>query len=152
VFCAGVLYHHPSPFDLLAALRKMCGQLLILRTSTIPEIGGLPHAAVFFPMLGPEDRRLWNLESLGLLNQVGISGAFEPREGYGNWFWGLTPSCLESLLRTAGFQVEMRATEAFVQTVICSPVETAFRHELPEEEAARELGAAISGAGIARPA
>jgi hypothetical protein len=83
---------------------------------------------------------------------VGISGAFEPREGYGNWFWGLTPSCLESLLRTAGFQVEMRATEAFVQTVICSPVETAFKHELPEEEAARQLGAAISGAGIARPA
>jgi len=25
VFCAGVLYHHPSPFDLLASLRRICG-------------------------------------------------------------------------------------------------------------------------------
>jgi len=37
VFCAGVLYHHPSPFDLLVALRRICRETLILRTSTIPR-------------------------------------------------------------------------------------------------------------------
>ncbi len=42
VFCAGVLYHHPSPFDLLVALRRICKKTLILRTSAIPEIKGLP--------------------------------------------------------------------------------------------------------------
>jgi hypothetical protein len=152
VFCAGVLYHHPSPFDLLVALRRMCAQTLILRTSSIPEIDGLPNAAVYFPMLEPKDRHLWNLKSLGLLRQVGITDGFEPREGYGNWFWGMTPSCLISLLKTAGFRVEHQATEAFAQTFICSPVEVPFAHRLPDEDESRSIADAVSEAGIARPA
>jgi hypothetical protein len=152
VFCAGVLYHHPSPFDLLVALRRMCGQTLILRTSTIPEIPGLPNAAIYYPMLKPQDRQLWNLSSLGVRRQVGITDGFEPQEGYGNWFWGLTPSCLKSLLETAGFQVDFRATEAFAQTYICSVVDIPFAHRLPDEVEARQIAEAISEAGIAQPA
>jgi hypothetical protein len=152
VLCAGVLYHHPSPFDLLVALRRICGKTLILRTSTIPEIKKMPNAAIYFPMLSPDDRRLWDLASLGLSKQVGITDGFEPHAGYGNWFWGLTPSCLESLLKTAGFRVDTRATEAFVQTLICSPVDVPFSHRLPDESEARSLGAAISAKGAARPA
>ncbi|MBK5189314.1 MAG: hypothetical protein JJD97_13815, partial [Gemmatimonadaceae bacterium] len=83
VLCAGVLYHHPAPFDLLVALRQLCRKTLILRTSTIPEMPGLPNAAVFYPMLADRDRRLWNLSSLGLLHQAGISEAFAPEQGYG---------------------------------------------------------------------
>jgi hypothetical protein len=152
VFCAGVLYHHPSPFDLLVALRRICGETLILRTSTIPEMRGLPNAAVYFPMLDENARSLWNLSSLGVLHQTGISDQFQPREGYGNWFWGLTPSCVESLLRTAGFRVDHRSTEAFAQTFVCSAVASPFDHRLPGEEEARALAAEISAAGIARPA
>ncbi|MGH2524463.1 MAG: class I SAM-dependent methyltransferase [Anaerolineales bacterium] len=152
VFCAGVLYHHPSPFDLLVALRQMCGQTLILRTSTIPEIQGLPNAAVYFPMLNERDRKLWDLRSLGVPRQVGIAEGFEPDQGYGNWFWGLTPSCLVALLETSGFQVVERATEAFVQTVICTPVDVPFEHHLPDERESRRMAAAISAAGLARPA
>ncbi|TGD81402.1 DUF1698 domain-containing protein [Hymenobacter wooponensis] len=152
VFCAGVLYHHPSPFDLLVALRKVCSKTLILRTSTIPEVKGLPNAAVYFPMLSAEQRKLWNLSSLGLLNQVGITNGFEPEEGYGNWFWGLTPSCLESLLITAGFKVEQRFTEPFAQTVICSVIAPPFVHELPNELDAKRSAEAISSLGIAKPA
>ena len=152
VFCAGVLYHHPSPFDLLAALRRICRQTLILRTSTIPEVRGLPNAAVYFPMLDVKARGLWNLKSLGLVHQAGISNEFQPAEGYGNWFWGLTPSCLESLLKTAGFQVDYRASEAFAQTCVCSAVAPAFQHELPDQTAALEMAKKISAAGVARPA
>ena len=152
VFCAGVLYHHPSPFDLLAALRRICRETLILRTSTIPEARGLPNAAVYFPMLDAKGRELWNLRSLGLAHQAGISSPFEPAAGYGNWFWGLTPSCLESLLKTAGFRVDFRATEAFAQTVICSAVASPLEHQLPDPTSARRLAADISAAGIARPA
>jgi hypothetical protein len=152
VFCAGVLYHHPSPFDLLVALRRMCGQTLILRTSTIPEMKGFPNAAVFYPMLKPRDRKLWNLSSLGVSQQVGITNGFEPGAGYGNWFWGLTPTCLESLLKMAGFRVDLRATEAFAQTCICSAVDVPFTHWLPDETGARSLAQAISAAGIAHPA
>ena len=152
VFCAGVLYHHPSPFDLLVALRRICRETLILRTSTIPEIDGLPNAAVYFPMLDERARRLWNLRSLGLLHQAGISSEFEPADGYGNWFWGLTPSCLTSLLKTAGFRVDFRATEAFAETVVCATVAPALHHRLPDELEARQLAEEISAAGIARPA
>jgi len=152
VFCAGVLYHHPSPFDLLVALRRICRETLILRTSTIPEVRGLPNAAVYFPMLDARGREMWNLKSLGLLHQAGISNEFQPAEGYGNWFWGLTPSCLESLLKTAGFRVDFRATEAFAQTCVCTAVAPALHHELPDELMARTLAAEISAAGIAQPA
>lgn len=152
VLCAGVLYHHPSPFNLLAALRRMCRQTLILRTSTIPEVEGLPHAAVYYPMLSEGDRRLWDLRTLGLQRQVGITDAFEPHEGYGNWFWGLTPSCLAALLETAGFRVDRRMNETFAQTFVCTPVEVPFAHRLPEEGEARSMAEEISGAGIARPA
>lgn len=152
VFCAGVLYHHPSPFDLLVALRRICRETLILRTSTIPEVRGLPNAAVYFPMLDAQARELWNLKSLGVLHQAGISNEFQPADGYGNWFWGLTPSCLESLLKTAGFRVDYRATEAFAQTVICTAVAEALDHRLPGEEEARAIAAEISAAGVARPA
>ena len=152
VFCAGVLYHHPSPFDLLVALRRICRGTLILRTSTIPEVRGLPNAAVFFPMLDARGRELWNLKRLGVLHQAGISGEFDPGQGYGNWFWGLTPSCLESLLKTAGFRIEMRATEAFAQTVVCTAIAAPLDHRLPEEDEARAMGAEISAKGVARPA
>ena len=152
VFCAGVLYHHPSPFDLLVALRRMCGETLILRTSTIPEIHGLPNAAVYFPMLDEKARQLWNLKRLGVGRQVGITNGFEPEQGYGNWFWGLTPSCLVSLVETAGFHVEKRATEAFAQTLICRAVTPPFEHLLPNEAESRYIGEVVSAEGTARPA
>jgi hypothetical protein len=152
VFCAGVLYHHPSPFDLLVALRRVCSQTLILRTSTIPEMDGLPNAAVYFPMLDEKARRLWNLSSLGVGKQVGITDGFEPDQGYGNFFWGLTPSCLSSLLKTAGFEVLHQAGEPFAQTMVCRPVEPPFAHRLPDDIEARQVGAALSASGVARPA
>ena len=152
VFCAGVLYHHPSPYDLLVALRRICRETLILRTSTIPEVDGLPNAAVYFPMLDARGRELWNLRSLGVLHQAGISAEFDAREGYGTWFWGLSPSCLESMLATAGFRVDIRASEAFAQTVVCTAVAPPLDHRLPGEDEARSLGAEISAARIAKPA
>ena len=152
VLCAGVLYHHPSPYDLLVALRRICAKTLILRTASIPEVNGLPNAAVYFPLLPESGRRFWNLASLGVKWQAGITEPFQPRDGYGNWFWGLTPSCLRSLVETAGFRVDAAESEAFAQTFICTPVEVPFTHRLPGEAEARSIAAAISSAGIATPA
>jgi hypothetical protein len=152
VFCAGVLYHHPSPFDLLVALRQICRETLILRTSTIPEVDGMPNAAVFFPLLPDAARARWNLAPLGLHHQVGISDRFDATQGYSNWLWGLTPSCLRSMLQVAGFNVEEEWGEAFAQTMICTPAAIAFRHRLPGESEARQIGESISAARIARPA
>lgn len=143
VFCSGVIYHHPSPFDVLVALRRMCGETLILRTSTIPEVNGLPGAAVYFPMLDTHERRLWDLPWLG--TQVGVSTEFQPHEGYGNWFWGLSPSCLTALLATAGFRVVQRFPEAFVQTVVCAIAEVPFTHRMPEERKDPRMAQGMQG-------
>lgn len=152
VLCAGVLYHHPSPFDVLVSLRKICSQTLILRTFTIPENKWLANTAVFFPMLKKNDRKLWNLQSLGVGWQEGITDEFNRNKGYSNWFWGFTPSCVISLLETVGFHVDHRATEPFAQNIICSVESKPFEHSLPTEEEARKMGEEISAAGTAHPA
>jgi hypothetical protein len=103
-------------------------------------------------MMDPRSRDLWNLRSLGVLHQEGISNEFQAGSGYSNWFWGLTPSCLESLLQLAGFRVDHRATEAFAQTCVCTAVAPPFEHRLPDASTARRLGGEVSAAGIARPA
>jgi SAM-dependent methyltransferase len=152
VLCAGVLYHHPSPLALLVALRRICRCALILRSATIPEISGLPHAAVFYPRLSEGGRRLWNLETLGVAHQSGISKPFDGADGYDNWFWGITPSCLGALAETAGFGIERRAVEAFATTLVCEPVGAPFEPRPRGADEARELAAAISKARIAKPA
>lgn len=151
VFCAGVLYHHPSPFDLLVALRRMCRETLILRTSTVPEVPGVRNMAVYWPYLPDRQRRLWSHHRLGVGGQIGITSPFEPEAGYGNWFWGLTPSAVSALLETAGFRPVYRATEPWAQTFICEAVRPPIEHDLPDRGRARQLGAEVSAGGEARP-
>ena len=102
VFCSGVLYHVPNPIETLLGLRKICNEILILATAAIPEMEA-KNAAVFWPYLDEEQRRLWN-RRLG--TQLGITTTYDSAEGYGNWIWGLTPSAITSMLKIAGFSVE----------------------------------------------
>jgi hypothetical protein len=151
VFCAGVIYHHPSPFDLLVALRRICRKTLILRTASIPEVRGLSNAAIYYPYLSDRDRRLWGRPRPGVSAKIGITEPFDPDRGYGNFFWGFTPSCLVALLQTAGFRVDHRAHECFAKTVVCTPVDIPLQHEVPDEQASRRIAREISLAGIAHP-
>jgi hypothetical protein len=86
------------------------------------------------------------------VHQAGISNAFSGEDGYGNWFWGLTPSCLVSLLETAGFSVERRENEPFAQTIVARAAAAPFEHRLPGDAKAAAIGAAVSATGVARPA
>lgn len=152
VLCAGVLYHHPNPFEMLVALRQICRQTLILRTFAIPENKAIRNSAVLFPYLSDDQRDLWNLERQGLAKQLGIGNAFRPEDGYGNYFWGMTPSCIRSLLRLAGFTVRRQAAEPFAQTFVCTPCNEAFANHLPDEAEAQRLASEISRKDIAKPA
>src|SRR5215813_1540646 len=71
VLCSGVLYHTPDPFHLLTRLRAICSDTLILNTCSIPEVPGLQNAAVYYPYLTEEQRKLWN-RNMG--PQIGITG------------------------------------------------------------------------------
>jgi SAM-dependent methyltransferase len=103
VFCSGVLYHVPDPFILLARLRELCRETLLLSTRTIPDIAGIKHSAVFYPYLSDRQRHIWN-QHRG--RAEGLDEPFDPERGYVNWFWGLSPSCITAMLQCVGFRVE----------------------------------------------
>jgi hypothetical protein len=79
--------------------------------------------AVFYPYLDARQRRIWQLD---IGEQKAITEPHEPPEGYGNWFWGITPSCIESALRCAGFQVERQFLRGFSGAFVCRTAEVSF--------------------------
>jgi 2-polyprenyl-3-methyl-5-hydroxy-6-metoxy-1,4-benzoquinol methylase len=48
VFCSGVLYHVPNPVFSLYQLRRLCREVLILTSATMPE-RDVPNAACCYP-------------------------------------------------------------------------------------------------------
>jgi ubiquinone/menaquinone biosynthesis C-methylase UbiE len=120
VLCSGVLYHTPDPIHFLTRLRAICGEILILNTASIPEVPGIKNTAVFYPFLEEKQRKIWN-RKIG--SQKAITGPYEPEEGYANWFWGLTPSVIESMLACAGFDVIERYIFPFRTVFVCRAVE-----------------------------
>ncbi len=123
VFCSGVLYHTPDPVHMLARLRSITKETLILNTSSIPEMPGIKNGAVFYPFLSENQRKIWNR---GIGSQKAITGPYEPESGYGNWFWGMTPSSIESMLKCAGFEVMERHISQFFSVFVCRAVEIKF--------------------------
>lgn len=117
VFCSGVLYHSPHPLALLSQIKKICREIFILVAMVIPERHGIKNTAVFYPFLDKKQRALWKLGS----SQNGISTPYEERDGYANWFWGCSPSCVESMLCCAGFKIEKRFLRPFQAFFVCRP-------------------------------
>lgn len=129
VLCGGVLYHTPDPVHLLIRLRSICNETLILNTCSIPEVPGLKNAAIYYPYLDEKQRKIWNR---GIGTQMAVTGPYEPENGYGNWFWGMTPSCIESLLRCAGFEVKERYIYPFECVFVCDAAPVRFLAESGE--------------------
>jgi len=118
VFCAGVLYHMPNPLWTLERLRDLTGSTLILSTARIAERSDAPQGAVFFPHLTPEERTALQYPSSSGV-KVGLDTDYVPDAGYGNWFWGLTPSCIRALLKTAGLPIREELVHRYVYTAVC---------------------------------
>ncbi len=129
VLCAGVVYHTPDPSHMFSRLRSITKETLILNTASIPEVPGLKNMAVFYPYLDESQRKIWNR---GIGTQRAITGPYEPQEGYANWFWGMTPSCIESLLKVAGFEVVERFQFKFRTVYVCKAAEVKFAPESGE--------------------
>ena len=119
VWCFGVLYHAPSPVDTLRRLRDLTGDVLLLGTEVIPEVPGIPQACVFYPGLKEGARRAFAPPSAG--RRAGLSDPFDPAEGYGNWWWGLSPSALRGMLGAAGFAVDEMRVDGLHATVVARP-------------------------------
>ena len=101
VWCSGVLYHAPNPVQTLERLRAACGSTLLLATEVLPDLPGVPGACVLYPALDDAGRRAYAAAPGG--EALGVTSPYDPAQGYGNWFWGITPSALDGLLKVAGF-------------------------------------------------
>ena len=59
-------------------------------------------------------------------DQLGISSPFDFKQGYGNWFWGFTNSCLISMIRTAGFSIVEKHLGKFYSFIVCKVCDEHF--------------------------
>jgi SAM-dependent methyltransferase len=127
VWCFGVLYHVPDPLQLLRNLREICGEQLVLETTTIPEVPGMRQAACFFPYLPRRGQAAWRDRRNPLGHQ--ISKDYDSAAGYDNNFWSMTPSAVEAALRVAGFRPDHHepSTQGTLRTVF-------FASPLPDSD------------------
>jgi SAM-dependent methyltransferase len=116
VFCSGVLYHVPNPVWTIERLRDLCGGTLILSTATVPE-QAIPQSAVFFPHLAARARGALRYATGDV--KIGLDTAYDGEAGYANWFWGFTPSCVDAMVRVAGFEVRQRFAYRRALCLVC---------------------------------
>jgi hypothetical protein len=120
VWCAGVLYHSPSPMLTLERLRAVTREVLILSTETIPEVPGLAQACIFYPGLADRDRLVH--ASARPHGALGVSTPFERSQSYGAWWWGLSSSAVRGMLHAAGFEVLEEHRDPLHATFVARPV------------------------------
>lgn len=107
VWCTGVLYHTPSPVHQLMQLRKITRELLYLGTHTIAEVPGIPQACLYYPYLDSDTRAALRRAHYTAEGCLGVGPPIDerPMHGFANFWWGITPSALVAMLRTARFEV-----------------------------------------------
>lgn len=122
-WCTGLLYHAPHPLLVLERLRVLARELVILGSATVPEVPGIPNACVFYPGLGDAARAVYRPAGGG--TRHAITGPFDPAQGYGNWFWGLSPSAVRGMLAATGLEVVEWLEEPFHVLAVTRPAPAA---------------------------
>ena len=117
VHCAGVLYHHPHPLQILTGLRQITGEYLILTSAITQEVienerGRYEISAsgvIFIPALGEAERAILTAYWQQYISGSPIIGIIEKTvfdiNDFGPWWWLPTASALESMCKVAGFKV-----------------------------------------------
>ena len=107
VWCTGVIYHTPNPFLQISHLRSITRRYLFLGSATIPEIPGVPQACVYYPYLEQSARAPWARGWRDPAGALGIGTPFyeRPMYGHGNCWWGITPSAMRAMVRSARFEI-----------------------------------------------
>jgi hypothetical protein len=124
VWCTGVVYHSPSPFEQLEHLRRICEGELVLGSHVIPEVPGIEQACLWYPGLSDSSRDALTKAHGGDRAPacLGVTRPFDPEQRYGNWWWGITPSALRAMVETAGFEVtEEHRWTVFLLDLLATP-------------------------------
>ena len=125
VYCTGLLYHVPDPIYTINRLRQITKDILIIGTAIIPEVNGLKNAAVYYPLLDENQRKIWDLKQG---DQIAINKPYDYKQGYGNWLWGFSQSCLESMIKTSGFDIIEKSVGKFYSYVVCKVSKEEFMY------------------------
>lgn len=144
VWCTGVLYHSPNPYQLLEHLRMITRERLMLGTHVIPEVPGFEQACLFYPGSSDAAKRAFAwAHGPPAAQMLAVVAPFDPAPmlGYSNYWWGISPSALRAMLRIARFEV---LDELFFHDFVVDVVARAREGEscIPPPSFSRERGAA----------
>lgn len=122
VHCSGIIYHVPDPYRMLANLRKLAGEHLIITSMVVPEriknrkgkLDFPADRAAFVPSLTEATRAIVaeHFDELGLSVGAVNMPLDEPwrwpdgTPNYGPWWWLMSPVFLRGLIEVAGFEIE----------------------------------------------
>ncbi|NJK76261.1 MAG: hypothetical protein HC942_22535 [Microcoleus sp. SU_5_6] len=117
VHCAGVLYHHPNPLQIMIALRQITREYLILTSAITQEVienergrYQVPASGVIFIPAITEAERIvlkayWDVYT----NGKPIFGLIDPAvfdvNDFAPWWWLPTATALEAMCKVVGFKV-----------------------------------------------
>ena len=122
VHCSGIIYHVPDPYRMLANLRRVTDEHLILTSMVVPErienaagvITFPPDNAVFVPSITEATRAIVATHfrehgiSIDAITQPLKEGWHWPADkpNYSPWWWLWSPAYLCGLVKVAGFAIE----------------------------------------------
>ncbi len=85
---------------------------------------------LFFTRILMKNKEIFGVRGIG--SQMSIAGPYEPKQGYGNWFWRMTPCLIELMLNCAGFKIKERYLFNFRAVFVCEVTEIKFIPESGE--------------------
>ncbi|MGH8600137.1 MAG: hypothetical protein ACRET1_05700 [Burkholderiales bacterium] len=122
VHCSGIIYHVPDPYRMLANLRRVAGEHLILTSMVVPEhiknaqgrLAFPTDSAVFVPSMTEATRaivathfRERNISIDAITRPMTESWRWpDGTPNYGPWWWLMSPAYLCGLVKVAGFIIE----------------------------------------------
>lgn len=131
VYCAGVLYHHPSPITLLKKLSSICNNHMILSTVVTENrilnaegfVEMIPGSCVFLPAVPPEDLRVLHKDWETFLGgRQGDAMAQDVRnwspDNLYHWWWLFTIEAVISMCNVVGFKVIEKHYEGRLLTLL----------------------------------
>jgi hypothetical protein len=141
VHCSGIIYHVPDPYRMLANLRRVTGEHLILTSMVVPERIDNPGGSIAFP----RDRAVFVPSMTDATraivarhfrdHNVSIDGITQPMTerwlwpddtpNFGPWWWLMSPPYLCGLVEVAGFTIvdTCWSWEALSYSVLARPRE-----------------------------
>lgn len=115
VHCSGVLYHHPDPMKLLAALLRLADDYLVLTSAVSPQVIENEHGtyrlpgsgAILIPALDSQEKKIlgkyW-AEAGAVIDGIHTEVAYSV-DDFGPWWWLPASRAMKAMCEAVGFRV-----------------------------------------------